>query len=679
MVVCKKAGWFIFILFLHFMTFASDEGWQITATSTDQYFPPVVGNGMIGVLPSASPLQIQRVLLNGFYDIGSGRNHGVVTNYDLMNAPLIDIHLKNLQSNLLRASHNDINDWEQTIHMKYAEVVTSFNLYKTLSVSHRLMALRHLPYNYLTEITITALKDEQLEIFVSVEGKDYLENLENSFHYVSNVPLMSSTVLSPSGKHQITMVNSLMLDDPLILINATNTPYYNNNSFRIDLKQGQTFSFAVLTSLCSSIHYEDHINEAKRFNIFAYLEGKERLIQKHREAWSVLWQGDIMVDSDDPQEQLDIRFSLYNLYSYIRENTSYSIPPMGLYSTGYAGHIFWDAELWMFPPLLLLHPELARSMLEYRFERLEAARRNAMARGYQGAMFPWESALTGFEETPIWALTGPLAHYITAAVGIAFWDYFVATGDMDWLSARAWPVLKEVANFWVSRVDVNESGEYEILNVVGPDEYVEGVDNNAFTNASAIMVLRYAVRAASLLGLQPDTSWLHVADRIPIRAFSDGVTREHETYDGEIIKQADVNLLAFPLAFITDPEQIQKDLTFYTPLVTADGPAMTHGIFSVIASRLGDCVQAYQYFQEAYMPNKRGPFGVLAESQQSNNPYFATGAGAMLQAVLFGFGGLNLDTENGLVLREPCLPPAWRSLTITGVGKDRETIFIGNY
>jgi protein-glucosylgalactosylhydroxylysine glucosidase len=169
-----------------------------------------------------------------------------------------------------------------------------------------------------------------------------------------------------------------------------------------------------------------------------------------------------------------------------------------------------------------------------------------------------------------------------------------------------------------------------------------------------------------------------VADRIPIRAFSDGVTREHETYDGEIIKQADVNLLAFPLAFITDPEQIQKDLTFYTPLVTADGPAMTHGIFSVIASRLGDCVQAYQYFQEAYIPNKRGPFGVLAESQQSNNPYFATGAGAMLQAVLFGFGGLNIDAENSLVLREPCLPAAWRSLTITGVGKDKRTIFIGN-
>ena len=158
-----------------------------------------------------------------------------------------------------------------------------------------------------------------------------------------------------------------------------------------------------------------------------------------------------------------------------------------------------------------------------------------------------------------------------------------------------------------------------------------------------------------------------VADRIKIHRFEDGTTREHSTYDGERIKQADVNLLAYPLNVVSDQETLLKDLRYYEPKLAEEGPAMGKAIFSIIYARLGDVDNAFRLYQESYEPNKRPPFGTLAESATSDNPYFATGAGGMLQAVLFGFGGLHI-TDAGVVQKDPILPQAWQSLTITGVG-----------
>ena len=176
---------------------------------------------------------------------------------------------------------------------------------------------------------------------------------------------------------------------------------------------------------------------------------------------------------------------------------------MGLSGLGYNGHVFWDTDLWMFPAMLVLHPEMAKSLVEYRFQRLEAARRNAFNHGYKGAMFPWESAETGVEETPVWALSGPFEHHITACVALAAWNYYCVTQDKNWLREKGWPLLKETADFWASRVERNGPGKYDIKNVVAADEWAENVDNNAFTNAAAKANLQFATEAARLLGIPP--------------------------------------------------------------------------------------------------------------------------------------------------------------------------------
>jgi trehalose/maltose hydrolase-like predicted phosphorylase len=353
--------------------------------------------------------------------------------------------------------------------------------------------------------------------------------------------------------------------------------------------------------------------------------------------------------------------------AFAREGSAYSLSPMGLSGLGYNGHIFWDAELWMYPPLLVLHPELARSMLEYRYQRLDAARRNAFSHGYRGAMFPWESASEGEEATPVWALTGPFQQHITGCVGWALWKYYEVTHDKAWLRERGYPVLKEVADFWASRVERKGPGHYEINNVIGANEWQENIDNNAFTNGMAITVLRDAAQAARELGLTPDPDWEQVAANIPVLTFPDGTTRENRTYDGVPIKQADANLLAYPLHIVSGRERIARDLAYYAPRMAPEGPAMSWSILATLYARQGDPAKAYAMFTRSYQPNRVPPFGVLAETAGGENPYFATGAGGTLQAVLFGFGGLDI-TSAGVVQGPVVLPAAWKSLRVVRDG-----------
>jgi trehalose/maltose hydrolase-like predicted phosphorylase len=289
-------------------------------------------------------------------------------------------------------------------------------------------------------------------------------------------------------------------------------------------------------------------------------------------------------------------------------------------------------------------------------------------------MYPWESDDTGEEATPTWALTGIFEQHITADIAIAFWNYYALTQDKSWLRSE-YKVLKEIADFWVSRVVKNQDGTYSILNVVGADEYAQHVDDNAFTNASAIEALKNTIKAATILGEPIDPKWTEVSEKIVIHK-ENGITQNYKGYKGQIIKQADVNLLAYPLHIITDKVQIEKDLEYYSEKIDKkDGPAMASGILSVLYSRLGDKEKAYSYFVKSYLPNSRPPFGVFSESANSNNPYFATGAGAMLQAVIYGFGGVE-QTDLGLKYNKGLLPKKWKSLKIIGLGVDNKTITV---
>ena len=161
---------------------------------------------------------------------------------------------------------------------------------------------------------------------------------------------------------------------------------------------------------------------------------------------------------------------------------------------------------------------------------------------------------------------------------------------------------------------------------------------------------------------------------LEILHLADGTTREHASYHGESIKQADVNLLAYPLHEVTSPAAIRKDLEYYEPRV-GEGPAMTHAIFAILYEKLGMPDKALTVLKQGYTPNLRPPFGVIAETASGNNPYFATGAGGVLQALLNGFGGLQI-TNAGITQIPTRLPAAWHALKITGVGPEKLSFMV---
>jgi trehalose/maltose hydrolase-like predicted phosphorylase len=664
------------LLFINLSTYAQKPigEWVISTQKIDpsEYYGITVANGIIGLVSSPEPLKVADVVLNGTYDYYQrGRVSNILKTFNHVNMAL-DI-------NGIRLNGKNVKNYTQQLDMRKATLKSTFDYDNKASVKWELKALRHLPYTALSILTIEAKEDITITPISIIEAPNHLIDVRNFFSEIDRphvkISLLSSQALSPTGKVKLAASNSFIFTEPHlqtpILIHEDWDYNMHLAKFHKKLAAGETYTFAVVASACSSVQYEDPFNEAERLSIYAALEGIDRLLNRHHEAWEELWQSDIIIEGD-PEVNKDIRSMLYHLYSFAREGTAYSLSPMGLSGLGYNGHVFWDTELWMYPPLLILHPSIARSLLEYRFERLDAAKQNAFAHGYKGAMFPWESAADGSEDTPVWALTGPFQHHITACIGWAFWKYYEVTKDKLWLQSRGYPVLKEVADFWTSRVERNGPGKYDIKNVIGANEWAENIDNNAFTNGIAKIVLQYAHQAALELGIKPDPDWFHVSQNIPLLQFNDGTTKENESYKGEIIKQADVNLLAFPLDVIKDKKQIKKDLDYYYPRMAPDGPAMGTAIVSVLYSKLGDADKAYQALVQSYKPNELPPFKVIAETAGGTNPYFATGAGGTLQAILFGFGGLEIN-ELGVSQRKSSLPKEWNKLKLTGVGIDKKT------
>lgn len=661
-------------LFLTSFLSAQNNGWHISTNTSNDYTGIAVANGRIGILPSNKIFKTSQIILNNVYDKES--TLGVSKILKGINFQDIEIEIDEEI-----VSDKNISNWKQSLNMKEASFTTSFTFKDKATISYVMYALRNVQYSGYLDISIKAKKDIKIRAKASIKTPKEYKNPISTFRILKDLettmPILQTIAKSREQKHLVAASGTFIWHE----INSTRehqrpklehtkTDNYNHSlSFNYNLKKGTNLNFAWTGAICTTQDFEDPQNESERFVIFNLLTPKIDLLEQHKNKWAELWEGDIVIKGN-LQDQLDVRLALYHLYAFSRGDSNLSIAPMGLSSQNYNGHIFWDTELWMFPPLLLLNQDIAKSLVNYRSDRIEKAKEKAINFGFKGAMFPWESDDTGEEATPAWALTGTFEHHITADVGIAFWNYYRVTKNKKWLKERGFPMLKEIAKYWVSRSTKNKDGSYSIKNVVGANEFAPNVTDNAFTNGAAITALEFAVLAGKELQINTPLIWQEVASKIRILKFKDGTTKEHENYSGEIIKQADVNLLTYPLNIINDKKNIFKDLKYYEPKLAKEGPAMGKSIFAVIYARLGDSKNAYRLFKESYTPNKRPPFGALAESAVSNNPYFATGAGGLLQTVLFGFGGLYIS-DKGIKQKNPILPKEWESLTIKGVGKDK--------
>jgi trehalose/maltose hydrolase-like predicted phosphorylase len=675
---------YIPILLFFFMAIGikAQDPWRIEVDSInpENYYGATVGNGQLGLVSSPEPLKVSRVVLGGVYDIyGNGRVNNFVHGINML-----DLEVKIDGSTVRR---NNIKNYVQAVNMRDGMFECSFDHPKA-NVKYRYTALRQLPYSCIMEVTVTPICDIRLSaeniitVHESMNGStEFFTTVQNG---IDEYNIATTTVFTPTKRVEIGASSTIIPDPkytkPIITPLSNRGTGIHSQKMVIDLKAGTSYTFYVLGSTISNLYQSDVRNELERLNLFLAVEGPARLIKKHTEEWHKLWESDIVIEGD-AQSQQDVHNMLFNIYSTIRENSGLSTSPMGLTGFGYNGHVFWDCETWVYPVMLVMHPELAKTLLDYRYNRLEAAKKNAYTYGYSGAKFPWESSSTGYEDIPSGYLYGADEVHVNADIAIAAWQYYQVTKDLEWLKEKGFPIIKECADFWVSRVDSNENGTYDLINVIGPDERNvndrkgKNVKNNAYTIGAATTNLRIACKAAKIVGEKANPQWTKVADGLSFTRFPNGVIKEHEGYiDNTPTKQIDVGLLAYPLNILTDKDDIKKNLEYYINTVPRKTtPAMSKSVYSIIYSQLGDKDKAWNYFQDSYLPNLNPPFRVIAEFDGGTNPYFITGAGGTLQAVLMGFGGLRI-TDNGIVNGKASVPESWTGFTLKGIGPDKITL-----
>jgi hypothetical protein len=418
--------------------------------------------------------------------------------------------------------------------------------------------------------------------------------------------------------------------------------------------------------------------------------GFEALLVGHRATWAKRWEtADVVIDGDEDLT-LATRFALFTLMASVRDNGEAAVGARGLTGPGYRGHVFWDADVFVLPFLAATHPAAARAMLEYRLRRLPAAQAAARTSKSAGARFPWESAATGEDVTPRLARlpdggivpirTGDLEEHITADVAWAAACYLDWTGDTSF-EPSARELLLETARYWASRVRIDRAGAH-IYGVIGPDEYHEPVDDNAFTNVMARWNLRRAAAVAPkpererfleladalVDGYDPNTGVyeefagffrlepLVIADIAPRRPIAaDVLLGPERTADAQVIKQADVLMMHHLVPDEVEPGSLGPNLDFYEPR-TAHGSSLSPAVHAALFPRAGRPEEALTPLQLAARLDLDDLTATTA-----GGPHIAT-MGGVWQALTTGFAGVR-PAGDALAV-DPQLPAAWNGLDL---------------
>jgi kojibiose phosphorylase len=509
-------------------------------------------------------------------------------------------------------------------------------------------------------------------------------------------------------------------------------------SERVDIaaKLGLKRALYRTVALASSRDSADPLATVTMLSAEARTEPFEAHVARHEAAWGERWRRAAVHIDGAPALERALRFAQYHLIAAANpDDPRCSIGARSLSGQAYRGHVFWDTETFMLPFFAYTYPEAARTLLEYRHRTLNAALRKAARYGHCGALYAWESADTGDETTPaailspfgeiLRVLSGEQEHHISADIAYAVSLYAEASGDDVFLTGPGADILVQTARFWASRVELGDDGLFHIRCVIGPDEYHESIDDNAFTNWMARFNLVRAARVvdghpevaarlgvtdderaswrriagAMYLGLDPSTGIIEqftgffglepidLAELGPRHAPADFVLGRTRTQNSQVIKQADVVML---LALLWDevPDDVRRaSFAYYEPR-TAHGSSLSPGTHALVAARLGLYEVAARYLRQTAAIDLGNTMGNAAGGVH------AAALGSLWQAIVFGVAGVRpvagrhdggrppkppaagagsgcATNLRDALLIEPHLLPEWRSLEVRLVFRKR--------
>ena len=666
-----------------------EEGFTLTREhEVESLF--AVGNGHVGTrgsLAEGSPLSAPATFVAGVFDSDHGDSPGLATVPDWtrlsatvegqplrldLGQPLEHRRILDLRQAIL---------WREWRHRDTAGRVTRVRGLRLASSADRRLLIQSItfsPENYSATVSIDATIGSSLT--------------ERTATGITIALAVATRIVDPAAR----TAASVDLETP--------------HSLTVDL--GRAYRLDRVVAVHTSRDPGDPDALARAHADRAMETGPAALIDNHRRAWMERWNACDLCIVGDPAAQRALRFAAYHLLSAANpEDERVSIGARALTGGAYKGHVFWDTEIFMLPFFTLTQPEAARALLMYRHHTLPAARRRAARLGYRGALYAWESADTGEDVTPplvlqpdgelVRILTGEQEQHISADVAYAVWSYWRATGDEGFLLGAGAEILLETARFWASRAERGEDGRRHIRGVIGPDEYHETVDDDAYTNGMAKWNLLTGERVARLvaarwperwralsagLAVHPDepAEWLAIArdlytgfneatglieqfrgyfdlEDIDLGAFEprsapmDVLLGRDRVQRSKIIKQPDVVMLLHLLWDDYPPEVREANFRYYEPRC-GHGSSLSPSIHALVAARLGDLALATRYFRQAMDIDLANNMGNAAGGVH------AAALGGLWQAVVFGFAGLRL-TDHGPEY-QPNLPPHWGGLSM---------------
>jgi trehalose/maltose hydrolase-like predicted phosphorylase len=413
------------------------------------------------------------------------------------------------------------------------------------------------------------------------------------------------------------------------------------------------------------------------------------LYNDNAKEWIDMWNRSKVIIDGDENAQRAVNFSIYHLLraSNYKDNRT-AICAKGFAGEAYFGHFFWDTEIYLIPFFLYTNPEIAKSLVEFRINTLNGAKRNAKVYGYDGAKYPWESSITGDEQCPNWQYADNEVH-INADVALGIWHYFCATGDEKFL-VKSIDVLIETAKYWTCRAEFKANGEININGVMGPDEYCCFSNNNAYTNYMVVNTLKYtleAVKIAEKYNVTTDLSEEQISKikliikKLPLKCNKSGILMQCDGFDkfeeldfdkiwtdkskpfgqfisqernyrSKALKQADVLMIPYLFNKAMDKETITKNYNYYYKYTTHDS-SLSCIIHSIICAHLGDTKAAYNLFNKS--------LSIDLGTGAAEGIHIAN-CGGIWQGIVIGFAGMKWSYENDKLEFEPNLPKEWKRL-----------------
>ena len=446
----------------------------------------------------------------------------------------------------------------------------------------------------------------------------------------------------------------------------------------------------------------------------------ESLLENHKAAWDLIWEdGDIQLEGDE-EAQRNLRYSLYHLQSIApRGRKALSIPARGLSAQTYKGAIFWDTELFIFPYFLYTEPAVAREFIEYRIKTLEGAKRKARQYGYEGAFYAWESQENGddacsdynvtdvFTKRPVRTYFRDKQIHINAAIIYSICQYVEVTADDSILQAGGYEVIFECAKFYLSRcIYLPLKNQYEIHDVIGPDEYHERVNNNAYTNRMILFSLQkaqeFAKKAPEIAEKTGFKDFIQLAEDVCKKLYIPSPSKEEKTkgvipqfdsyFDFEdtsletvrsrllnpkeywggangvashtqIIKQADTVTMLNLFSDDYDQECLKDNYEYYNPR-TEHGSTLSACMYGLLACKISRISEALSFFEKTSSVDLSGKSKQWAGLIYIGGTHPAAQGGSWMMTV-YGFCGFSVKSKKIQIKAQ--LPEKWKRVSFTAI------------